>query len=519
MELQGAALVERLRADLSGSQLSRERRVELRCQLAKELEASGDLEEAREALGDLWRGVGERPAVEGLAPRPAAELLMRVGTLSGRFGKGKGIEGAQEQAIDLISEAARIFEQLGDGVKRAEAWTEIGFCYWQKGEYGEGRIALDTALDLLGAERGEVWALAVVRKALLENSAGRHYEAYKLLREAGGALAALGRHYTSGRYHIAFANVLFYLSGNEAQARAALDETGQESFADRAFVEYEAAAFHFEQAGHSRHAARVLNNTAYLLFTRGRFEEAHENLDRARAIFRDLRERGSVAQVDETRARVYLAEGKDEAAEAAAGGAVAVLEQGDDAAQLAQALATHGRALARLGRYAEAKHALERARTTGETCGDREAAGQACLTMIEEMADVLPAYDVLSLYEAADELLAETQRPETITRLRACARLTFMIVRRALRTDLEDGWTGCNLEDEVLRYERELILQAMAAEGGHITRAARRLQTTHQNLRNIINGRQRKYLGHRYAPRARRPSNGTQDTSDQVATS
>lgn len=506
MKLQGRSLLDNLRSQLEAGNLDRAWRAELRCNLSKELESSGELEDARDALADLWQGIGERPSVEGLEPRAAAELLMRAGSLSGRFGKGKGIAGAQESAIDLISEAARIFESLGDAEKVAEAWTEIGYCYWQKGEYEEARIALDRALDILGDSRGEVWAMAVVRKALLENSAGRHYEAYKLLRGAGSALAALGSHQTSGRYHIAFANILFYLSGNEAQSRAALGETGEQSFADRAFVEYEAASFHFEQAGHNRHAARVLNNNANLLFTLGRFEEAHINLDRARGIFRDLGERGIVALVDETRASVYLAEGKDEEAERAAGVAVAALEQGDDAAQLAKALTTHGKALARLGKYDQARNALERAVEIATHCGDRESGGQACLAIIEELADVLPAYDVWARYEQADDLLSKSQRPETISRLRACARITLTIGRRALRTDLEDGWKGCVLGEEVLRYEGELILQAMAAEGGHITGAARRLGTSHQGLRNIIKGRQKSFLGEKYAARSRRPN-------------
>ena len=106
-------------------------------------------------------------------------------------------------------------------------------------------------------------------------------------------------------------------------------------------------------------------------------------------------------------------------------------------------------------------------------------------------------------YEAADEYLTDTQRPETISRLRTCARRTLTIGRRALRTDLEDGWTGCDLLAEVRRYEHALIAQAMAAEGGRISRAATRLQTKHQTLRQIIAGRHKDTLGHLYPTRPR----------------
>lgn len=57
-------------------------RVLLRCRAAAELIRTGQYEEAREALGDLWRGVGARPDVEGLDGRAAAEVLLQAGALS-----------------------------------------------------------------------------------------------------------------------------------------------------------------------------------------------------------------------------------------------------------------------------------------------------------------------------------------------------------------------------------------------------------------------------------------------------
>jgi tetratricopeptide (TPR) repeat protein len=508
MRLQGAELIENLRGRLVGTALDVTTGAGVRCLLAKELEASGAYEEGLEALGDLWGGVGHRPAVEGLEPRAAAELLMRAGALTGRFAKAKGIEGGQESAIDLISEGIRIFEGLGETEKLAEAWTEVGYCYWQKGEWEEARIALHTALGLLGDGGGTVRAVAIVRTAINENSAGRHYEAYRLLRAEGEFITSHEEHYISGLYHSTLANVLYFLIGDENQARAFLGEVGGESFADRALVEQTAAGFHFELAGHLRHAARVRNNTGYILFERGRFQEAHENLERAREIFRQLKDYGSAAQVDESIARVLTAEERYEEAEGVAREAVAALERGDDVPQLAQARTTLGRILARRWRYAQALEQLEMAVEAAMRCGDREGAGQACLTVIEELGTVLAPYDVWARYEQADELLSASQRPETIKRLRACAKVTLQVGRRALRTDIKDGWHGCCLEDEVLRYEGELIMEAMAAEGGHITRAARRLQTTHQALRNIISGRQKERLGHLYAPRPRRPKGG-----------
>src|SRR5205085_12511214 len=127
--------------------------------------------------------------------------LLRAGAVTCRVGKGKGIEGAQDAAIKLIGEGARIFEELGESERVADCWSETGFCFWQKGEHDDARMALRAALDACGQRISPVRAVAVIRTALVENSAGRPYEAYRLLREQGPALDALGVHYTSGLFH------------------------------------------------------------------------------------------------------------------------------------------------------------------------------------------------------------------------------------------------------------------------------------------------------------------------------
>ena len=66
---------------LDNPKLTRNERAELRCRLAKELEEAGNYEAARNALGELWQRIGERPKVEGLDQHIAAEVLLRAGSL------------------------------------------------------------------------------------------------------------------------------------------------------------------------------------------------------------------------------------------------------------------------------------------------------------------------------------------------------------------------------------------------------------------------------------------------------
>src|SRR5215213_7308680 len=104
---------ERLK-ELDNPSLTESERVLLRCRVAADLIHKGQYEAAREALGELWRGTGERPNIEGLNERTAAEVLLQVGVLSSRLGAFVKAAGAQGPAKDLISESAAIFERLGE---------------------------------------------------------------------------------------------------------------------------------------------------------------------------------------------------------------------------------------------------------------------------------------------------------------------------------------------------------------------------------------------------------------------
>ena len=54
-------LLSSLLNQLESPTLSPDQRAELRCQLAKGLEDTGDYEAARQVMGELWQCVGGRP--------------------------------------------------------------------------------------------------------------------------------------------------------------------------------------------------------------------------------------------------------------------------------------------------------------------------------------------------------------------------------------------------------------------------------------------------------------------------
>jgi tetratricopeptide (TPR) repeat protein len=435
---------------LENPNLNRDQRAKLRCELAREFEDRGEHESAREAMSGLWQRVGERPKIEGLEESAAAEVLLRAGVLTGAIGSKNQITGAQETAKNLLTESLTLFQSLHDEKKVAEAQNELALCYWRTGEYAEARDVLTEALSRLTRD-DELKARALTRLGMVEWSALRYSESLHILIDAGPLFEKIGNHTVKGSYHDTLAGVLEDIGKAERR----------EEYIDRAFVEYAAASYHFERAKHKQYRANVENNLGFLYFKAGKYKEAHEHLDRARRIIVNMKDSGALAQCDETRARVFLAEGRNAEAEKTARVSVVILEQGGQQGLLIEALTTHGTALARLGyfsqSYATLQHAIESARESGSL----SRAGEAALLLLEELGEHFSPRAV--------------KMPTYISMLK-----------------------------DVRRYEHNIIKQALTDAGGHITQAARLLGTSRQHLSYLLESRHKDLLSAR-TPIIRRP--------------
>ncbi|MBA3714907.1 MAG: sigma 54-interacting transcriptional regulator [Pyrinomonadaceae bacterium] len=220
-----------------------------------------------------------------------------------------------------------------------------------------------------------------------------------------------------GRYHHQLALVLRKLGTS----------TGRADYYDQALVEYSAASYYWEQSDSPRYCAGVQNNIGFLLFKLNRFAEAHEHLDRARALFVRLRDDVHTAQVDEVRARVMLAEERYNDALKVIKPAVRTLERGGEQSLLAEAMETCAVVLARLGRGHESRETFEKAIAAAEIAGDSEGAGRIAISLIEEFRDAFSDVELRQIYARADRLVGASQHQETLQRLRCCAGMLAVI--------------------------------------------------------------------------------------------
>jgi len=471
------------------------------CARAQKLEEIGKFDAARLVLSEFWQRIGDRPKLDGLDESTRAELLLRVGTLTGWLGSASQIPGAQEIAKDLISEAGDLFDRLGLRAKVAETRVDLGLCYWREGALDEARITFDAAIDYLGDLDSPQRLRSILNKAIVEQVASRPEEALRLLSESEILFECSSNHALKGKFHHEFGTVL----KNKGLAEH------REDYVDRALMQYTAASIEFEQAGHERFLAMVENNLAFLFVRLGKFEDAHQHLDRALSMATHLGDKGFRAQFEDTRARAFLGEGLLDQAEKVAGSAVRAFRAGDEQSNLAAALTTHATVLARSGRYGDALPMLNEAVRVAAQGGDPETGGVASITIIEELASFLPPADLQNYYHSAELALRHSQHAAIRSRLGECARTLLAIESRPSTSPTESSVPentshDSSLEEQVLRYEGELIRRALQAADGSITRAARLLGVTHQGLAFILNGRQKNLLSSRKPAKPRRRS-------------
>ena len=441
------------------------------CKDAHKLERAGDYEGARFALRVLWSGrIGQRPRLAELSVDTRAELLWRVGALSGWLGSANQIPGAQEFARDLLTESITLFESL-DQDKRAEAMGDLALCYWRSGAHDDGRALFQQALETAQTPQTKVRTLT--NASTVEISSGRYGDALDLLNAAAALLEEVSEDWIHGAYHSQRGLVYRGLGGTENL--------------DHALVEYSAASMHLANASHIRYLASVENNIGFIHMLLGRATESLTHLDKARGIFVSLKDARMVAQVNDTRARVFLGEKRFAEAERAILAAIATFEKGEDSSLLAEALTTEGSILAGSGKYDRAREAFNRASEVAAAAGDSHLAATAQLRMIEELGGVLSGAELLASYYRADDYVGDRASQSEYERLRLCG---HMVIDKFEKVNgLDEELIGGTLEDEVNYFEGRLIARALERSNGSVTGAARELGLTRQGLSKILNRR------------------------------
>ncbi|HUS10067.1 MAG TPA: helix-turn-helix domain-containing protein [Pyrinomonadaceae bacterium] len=357
----------------------------------------------------------------------------------------------------------------------------------------------EEALAKLTVE-GNTRARALLGLAVVEWSASRYTVALKYLTDNVALFNKITNHAIRGAYHSQLAMVLRMLATPDSN----------DDYLRRAVIEYQQADHNFKVAHNPVFRADVKNNVGNILRQLTRYKEAHKYLQEAKRLTAIVRDKARTAQIDDTRAQVFIAEKKFKEAEVVSRNAVRILEKSGHQCLLADALVTHGIALARLKRAESAQFAFQKAIEVAHQVGALNKAGIAALTMIEELEE-LSTDALYAAYDRASDWLANSQSQDLLLRLNAVARQVVEKIRVgsvATKVADEDPIDAilnkpCDLQREVLKFEGSVIQRALAKANGSLTRAAALLSMSYQALAYILESRQQDLLTERTPIRRR----------------
>jgi tetratricopeptide (TPR) repeat protein len=476
------------------SHLSPNEQAELRCSTALELKDRNEYDAAREAMFPIWNGrIGSRPNTKGLSDTVTAQVLLTTGILTGWLGSRSEIKEADDYAKDLITESMRLFEELKDSRKVAEARTELAWCYWRTGDNESARIFSYEALNRLTIG-GNARANALIILVFAEWAESRHKEVLRILTENAPVFERITNHTFKGTFHNQL-GITFRVIGSTSKKRR--------DYFQLAIAEYHAADEEFKLAKNLVYRADVKNNIAYVLRELRRFKEAHDYLEQARRLFIRLNDKVSTAQVDDSRAQLFIAEGKYAEAKMSAHSAARTFERAGRQCLLAESLMVQGIALARLHEPEHAQFIFQRAIEIAHQAGSLHRAGLAALTMIEEI-ETLPR-DIQSVAcEQAREWLASSENPDIRPRLKAARQKIAARHSESQPVDVLFN-QSYDLRAEVSKFEHDLIARTLARVNGKVSHAAKLLNIGYQTLAHMIEHKYPDLLTHR-TPIRRRPT-------------
>ncbi len=475
------------------SHMTANERAVFKCERALQLKDKGDYVGAQEAMSPLWNGLGEYPDIEGLHPTVVAEVLLCTGILTGWLGSKDENKEANEWARDLLTESITYYESFQDTLGIATVRAELGYCYWRSGALDEARIWFTEALQRLPAE-GNTRANALFGLSVVEWSASRFKESLRILTENAPLFKKINNHTLKGVYHMQVGMALRKLATPENKAIEF----------SRILWEYTEADKHFQAAHNKVFRAHVLNNIGNVLCDQSRFNEAHEYLNHARRLTASAKDKVKTAQIDESRAQLFIAETKYAEGESTARHAVKTFRKSGHQFFLAEALTTHGIALARLGRSERAQFILQQAIEVAHQAGSPNRAGIAALTMIEEIHEL--STDMLSsAYEQASEWLEEAQSHALLLRFKAAGKKLAARLRTNTKINpTETLLTRRKCKDELMQIEEARIRKALLEANGSVTAAAALVGVTYPGLIYIINHRHPHLLEERTPVRQRK---------------
>ncbi len=334
------------------------------------LERRGRYAEAFAEVEHLWKDVRTIPDVDELEPREAAEILLRCGCLVGFQGHNEQIQDSQIICKNLLTDAHGRFCEIGDVEKIAECENQLALAYWRTGEFSEAEAYIQASFvhDLPVSSDTRLHSHVI---ASLLNLACKKY-AENI--EYGKRIEDNFRQFASD-----------FLNGSLC-TNIGISHKNLGNISE-ALTYFELAKHHHHRSRHKIYLSTVENNLAQLYRETGKFGKAHESIDNATRIFRQIKDKTREGFSLDTKALVYFAESKFAEALKTVEKALSILRKSENSAYLIETLLTKAKILLFLDNFSDAvlslSDAVVMARVqTGDT---------AAIRLIQEFETALEA--------------------------------------------------------------------------------------------------------------------------------
>ncbi|HEY0426898.1 MAG TPA: tetratricopeptide repeat protein [Pyrinomonadaceae bacterium] len=308
-------------------------------------------------LTDIWEDTRSFPVIDEFEPLDAAEIILRCGSLIGFLGHNKQIPNAQEKSKNLLTEARNRFLDIEDAEKVAECENYMALAYWRTGELKEAESFVEAALSNNLAASSNARIYAYLTRSLILLTRGK----YKEIIESCARFESDFR-----KYGDAFLNGSFCT--NLGIAYQELYQTHE------ALKYFELARYFHQKAKHQIYLATVENNLAQLYKLENRFSKAHQMIDNATKIFRQIKDKTREGFALDTKAQIYYAERKYADALTTSEKALELLGKSENKAYLVETLLTKTKALVYLDNFSAATFCLFEAVQIAKTQIDEETA-------------------------------------------------------------------------------------------------------------------------------------------------
>ena len=300
-------------------------------------ERSGRYCEALEELGNIWPDhYGTLPVVSVFEPKEAAELLLRCGSLIGFHGHTTQQEGSQERSRDLLMSAHSQFASWNDTQKLAECENYLALSYWRTGEHNEAQIWIDESFARSLPVANPIVLFSHIIQCLINIPAKKDSQNLAALKSLEDAFLNCNDDCLKGDFY--------------NHCGIALDNLGRKK---EAIEHFELAKYYHELSGHHIYLGTVENNLACLYRDEGRSGKAHEAIDNATRLFRQIKDKTREGFSLDTKASLLFADAKYAQALKTVERAVSLLKEGENTAYLIETLLTKAKILIYLDNFAD----------------------------------------------------------------------------------------------------------------------------------------------------------------------